>query len=59
MEQYLKEIAKELKLIRKELQLENDLHMQEMGMDEQQEREPEPNKPSISEQLNSMFNEVE
>lgn len=54
MERYVKEIAKELKMIRMELQLENDLLMQEMGKKEEVER-ARKRRPDITRQLNHMF----
>lgn len=57
MEQYLKEIAKELRLIREELQLENDLLMKEIGVTEQPKEERV--RPNITEQLNRMFRKDE
>jgi len=57
MEQYLKEIAKELRLIREELQLENDLLMKEIGVTEQPKEESV--RPNITEQLNRMFRKDE
>jgi len=57
MEQYLKEIAKELRLIREELQLENDLLMKEIGVTEQPKEERV--RPNITEQLNRMFSKDE
>ena len=58
MEQYLKEIAKELKLIRKEHELQNNLLMQDMGMiprPEEEAKEQQKAKPDIANQLKDMF----
>ena len=51
VEQHLKEIAKELKLIRQELQREN-----EMYEEPQIQVDGEMKRPDITSQLNEMFN---
>lgn len=60
-DKYLKQIAKELKLIRKEKELQNNLLMQDMGMipsnitlDDGTVTKSK-DKPSIAKQLNEMF----
>jgi len=58
VEQHLKEIAKELKLIRKEHELQNNLLMQDMGMiprPEEEAKEQHKPKPDIANQLKDMF----
>lgn len=58
MEQHLKEIAKELKLIRKEHELQNNLLMQDMGMiprPDEGNKEQQKEKPDIANQLKDMF----
>lgn len=69
MEQYLKEIAKELRLMRKEQELQNNLLMQDMGMIPRpgeksirlddgtivDEKNKPKTKPDIANQLNEMF----
>lgn len=58
MEQQLKEIAKELKLIRKEKELQNNLLMQDMGLiprPDEDITEQEKTKPDIASQLSEMF----
>jgi len=60
-DKYLKQIAKELRLIRKEKELQNNLLMQDMGMipsnitlDDETVTESK-DKPDIAKQLNEMF----
>lgn len=56
-DKYLKRIAEELTLIRKEQELQNNLLMQDMGIiPKADEEEPKTNpKPDIANQLNEMF----
>lgn len=57
-DKHAKEIAKELRFIRKEQELQNNLLMQDMGMiprpDEEEKGHHKP-KPDIASQLNEMF----
>lgn len=57
-DKYLKRIAEELTLIRKEQELQNNLIMQDMGMiprpDEEVKEQHKP-KPDIASQLSEMF----
>lgn len=55
MEQQLKEIAKELKMIRQEFELSNDLLLKDMGLDEQDGERTKPTRPNIADQLKEMF----
>jgi len=57
-DKYLKEIAKELRLIRKEQELQNNLIMQDMGLiprPDEEVPEQEKTKPDIASQLSEMF----